>query len=557
MRNDQINQKLQALFVAYKKNLPGKMERIEGLWVDLLQQWDERGFKDFHREIHSLCGSAGTYGYTALGGSARQLEIYLKPLLMQSLLSDEEKHNITSLLSQLKNTLAQQVPDYDSLNFHNAIVETTKNTVYVLEKDAGFNHKMEETIKQLGYNLCKLNNISMLEHVMNENAGLVLLVDIQCISEMDIHALQSIQGKLINTIPIICMSDNADILTRLKAVHMGGQAFLTKPVDPFQLARALNQLCGTPTFDPYRILIIDDSRSIAEYFSLILQEAGMITSFITNPLSLIESIEEFQPDLLLMDVYMPECTGLELAAVLRQESLYTKIPIIFLSTEDDRLKQLSALNLGGDDFLTKPIEPQHLVEAVKSRAKRAGILSSFMMRDSLTGLLNHTNILKRLDIELARAQRQSMPLTFVMLDIDHFKNVNDTYGHLNGDKVIRSLANLLSTSLRKTDIVGRYGGEEFAIILPNTHNETALTICDNLRYKFSQFVFTSNSSSFSSTISLGVVNYPYLQDSITLVAAADQALYKAKHNGRNQTASFELPFNDQVDHDRERTEKVT
>src|SRR5581483_11480586 len=149
---------------------------------------------------------------------------------------------------------------------------------------------------------------------------------------------------------------------------------------------------------------------------------------INNPLDTLRAISEFKPDLLLLDIYMPGCTGIEIASVLRQDPKYMHIPIIFLSSEEDKFKQLAALNLGGDDFLTKPVLPQHLIAAVKMRAKRAGIITSFIARDSLTNLYNHSSILHYLDLEMERAQRNQTPLSFVMIDIDFFKKINDRFG---------------------------------------------------------------------------------------------------------------------------------
>lgn len=193
-----------------------------------------------------------------------------------------------------------------------------------------------------------------------------------------------------------------------------------------------------PINEAYRILILDDSQSLAEFYSLILKQADMITRAITKPLDLLKELETFQPDLILMDIYMPECSGLELAMLLRKDRRYTKIPIIFLSTEDDKNKKLAAISLGGDDFLTKPVSPQDLVSAVRSRSNRASILNYYMTTDSLTGLLNHSSVLNRLNIEISRATQQKSSLSFVMIDIDNFKLINDTYGHPFGDAVIKT-----------------------------------------------------------------------------------------------------------------------
>lgn len=537
MSINQIKEKLQALFVTYTKNLPNKIDNIDKLWMDLENNYTQKLFHDFHREIHSLCGSAGTYGYTELGKSARKLEVYLKPILNNTTLSSEQKNDIKKLLNQLKENLVQVVPKKITDTTDQLVARSTTNIVYLLDNDEDSMVEIAKNITSSGYDARKIPDIEKLITAIYENLPIAIIVDVQSVDEKNINILHGIQKKF--SVPLFCTSTTGDLLTRLKAIRMGGQIFLHKPIDQIYLLKTLDQYCGFSQTEPYRILIIDDTYSLAEYFALILQEAGMITHFITNPLLLIDRIEEFQPDLLLMDVYMPECTGLELAAILRQEALYTRIPIIFLSTEEDRLKQLSALNLGGDDFLTKPILPQYLIEAVKLRAKRAGILSSFMMRDSLTGLINHTNILQRLDIELARAERQNEPLSFVMIDIDHFKNINDTYGHPIGDKVIRSLSNILQTLVRKTDIAGRYGGEEFALILPNTNKENSIKLCNYLREKFTNIFYQANNTEFNVTFSAGISSFPQLKGAKNLIDSADQALYIAKNNGRNQVRYFE------------------
>ncbi len=256
-------------------------------------------------------------------------------------------------------------------------------------------------------------------------------------------------------------------------------------------------------------------------------------------MDLLKELDLFQPNLLLMDVYMPECTGFELAAVLRQESNYTKIPIIFLSTEEDKDKKLFAISLGGDDFLTKPVSPQHLISAVRSRSKRASILNYYMTTDGLSGLLNHSSILKQFEIQLNRAQLANLPLSIAIIDIDHFKKVNDTYGHQAGDEVIKKLSSVLLSRLRNQDVVGRYGGEEFVLILPGTSCDDATKIANNLRVQFSQYLFKVDNHDFSVTFSVGVSCLREMSSAAEMIKQADYALYQAKNIGRNQVVAFQ------------------
>ena len=160
------------------------------------------------------------------------------------------------------------------------------------------------------------------------------------------------------------------------------------------------------------------------------------------------------------------------------------------------------------------------------------------MRDSLTGLLNHTNILHKLDIELSRARREKLPLSFIMIDIDHFKLINDNYGHPVGDRVLRKLANVLQSRLRKIDSVGRYGGEEFGIILPNANLNDAQKIGENIRKSFYQVEFDANGKKFHVSLSLGLSGFPDINNTTDIVNAADQALYQAKHKGRDNLVIF-------------------
>jgi diguanylate cyclase (GGDEF)-like protein len=161
-----------------------------------------------------------------------------------------------------------------------------------------------------------------------------------------------------------------------------------------------------------------------------------------------------------------------------------------------------------------------------------------MVRDSLTGLFNHTHILQLLEDACVRARRAHKPLSFVMLDIDYFKKVNDTYGHPMGDRVIKSLAAFLKQRLRKSDYIGRYGGEEFAVVLPDTDATAALKVMDGIRERFAEILHPAQPQDLSCTFSFGIAELAGGEDSKTLSKNADLALYAAKQAGRNRGRIF-------------------
>ena len=322
---------------------------------------------------------------------------------------------------------------------------------------------------------------------------------------------------------------------RLAALRTGGLGFYRES-DVHALTGHLESLLDHTPEIPYKILIVDDSRAQATHTAGILNKAGMISQIASNPLQVLDVLAGFTPDLILMDMYMPGCNGMELAKVIRQQREYINLPIIYLSGEEDRERQLAAMAEGGDDFLTKPVDPGHLLTTLKNRVSRARQLQNLIACDSLTGLLNHTHLLGALEDTVRK--NSGIPVSFVMIDIDHFKQVNDHYGHPVGDTVIRNLSLFLRQSLRKSDPIGRYGGEEFAVVLADADAAQAAQIMDNIRINFARLIH--DGAHLSVTFSCGIAQWQG-QSSGDLVAETDKALYQAKRQGRNQVYTAGQP----------------
>ncbi|WP_298626197.1 diguanylate cyclase [uncultured Legionella sp.] len=537
--NSQMQSKLDELIKNYTKNLPDKIHHIEMAWKAQRQHWDLTQFQDFHREVHSICGSSGTYGYHELGSCARQMEIYLKTVLNNELLTPEDCERIEDYLNQLKSVLARELSKKTPKLEVKQSEFVENKVVYLVEQDEDLKTHLYDSLKQIGYEPYKIQDLITLQRAVQEKNPLAIILDTYYLTESGMEQILDIQKNQLTPIQLFCILPDERLMPRLEAVRAGCHEFFQKPVDITRLTLLLNYKYSITSSDPYRILIIDDSESLAEYYALILNQAGMTARAITNPMDLLKELELFKPDLLLMDVYMPDCSGFELAAVLRQESCYTKIPIIFLSTEDDKDKKLFAISLGGDDFLTKPISPQHLISAVRARSKRASILNYYMITDSLTGLLNHSSILNQLELQLAKARQDNLELSFIMIDIDHFKKINDRFGHPVGDLVIKKLATIFLSRIRSQDNIGRYGGEEFALVLPGAKAEDAKAIADNLRELFSEYCFKSENNEFSVTFSVGISCFDGSNTAARIIEQADQALYKAKQLGRNRVVIYE------------------
>jgi len=244
-----------------------------------------------------------------------------------------------------------------------------------------------------------------------------------------------------------------------------------------------------------------------------------------------------QPDLLLVDVTMPGRDGYDVCRAIQAASA-TPPPVIFLTAHTTMTAQVAGLDAGAVDYIVKPFAQAELVArvraALRSKAARDGFAER-ATRDGLTGLINRAEIDLRAEEALGLAERYKRPLSCLMADIDHFKQVNDRLGHGAGDAVLREVARRIVTACRASDVVGRYGGEEFLLLLPETGAADAVTTADKLRRVLSEHAVNIDGLDIPITASVGVAEWNPGMARSDLYEAADQALYKAKQNGRNRT----------------------
>ena len=298
-----------------------------------------------------------------------------------------------------------------------------------------------------------------------------------------------------------------------------------------------------------KILSIDDSEDVHLLLKARLKAEGYIFVTCVDPTQALDLIKEETPDLILLDVNMPEISGFELCSQLKANPENQHIPVIFLSATTDSVNKIQGLDLGAVDYVTKPFDPAELRARVRAalRTKRFhDLLAQRAQIDGLTGLWNRSHFDQRLTELVASAKRYGRPFSLVMVDVDHFKQFNDNYGHPFGDRVLQALGDLLLASARVSDVPCRYGGEEFGILLPETSANAAAGFCERIRVMIQEFSFKHSGKEIGFSASFGVAGTTAegslgSMTQTELLEAADSALYEAKENGRNQvrTAQFE------------------
>ena len=287
-----------------------------------------------------------------------------------------------------------------------------------------------------------------------------------------------------------------------------------------------------------KILVIDDDPFSANLIDSCLRAAGFMSSYCSHPEEALNAITSELPDLIVLDVVMPGVDGFELCRRVRTHPALQFTPIIFVTRKGDLEQRVRGLEVGGNDYLAKPFEPQELVARVRSHLQRLAALRDMAIRDGLTRCYNHKYFKMRLEQEIARARRYKLDLAMGILDIDHFKQVNDAHGHPAGDAALVHLANLIAFSVRTTDVVARYGGEEFGILLVQAGSAEASIITNRIRERIAQNRFAVPSATATVevpvTVSIGVTQFTAADSLQAFLERADRALYEAKNNGRNQ-----------------------
>jgi len=306
------------------------------------------------------------------------------------------------------------------------------------------------------------------------------------------------------------------------------------------------------------ILIVDDHEDNVELLKARLEAWGYHTDTASNGNDALAKVEASPPELILLDVMMPGIDGIEVARRIKNNDALPFIPIIMQTALDTTENKVEGLEAGADDYITKPIDfaelkarmtsmlrIKRLQEELKDREKdllEANERLRYMSQtDALTGIDNRRHLEERLAEMFEHSKRLSEPFSCVMCDLDRFKSVNDTYGHAAGDAILKQFSQILMDAAREIDRVGRYGGEEFMLLLPGTVLDAGVTFAERVRKQVESNTFTFDGTSIRRTASFGVSAWPHprITDCDALMRAADDALYVAKETGRNRVVRFD------------------
>ena len=533
---------LAELRVLYLREAGARLGELER-WLDALERdgADARALAEVRRAFHSFAGSGATYGLpvvSSLGLDAerRCTSVGVGPAVAADVRAWRE--TVAGLRREIESATPTASSPAASTAPSAAAPPPMASSVLVVESDSKDRPALVRGLELDGFTVTAAATLAQARSALAGRLPDAVIVDVGPDEASGFALIESLRAKPGGDRPVVfVVSPHGGVLDRVEAIHCGADGHFTRPVDVPAVVRRMRFLLDRERGEVPRILSVEDDSHQEAFLRTVLSSAGYEFRAVAEPARLEAELASFRPDLVLMDVMLPGVSGYDLVRSLRQDERYATVPVIVLTTRGEMEARIEATQAGGDEHLVKPVSPALLLSTVAARVERGRFLRTLVERDGLTGLLTHTALLERARVSVSKKRRDPRrQWTWIMIDLDRFKAVNDRYGHPTGDQVLGRLAGLLRARLRQADVVGRYGGEEFAVVLEDLSGAEAARLLERLRADFATIEHRPREGGevFHVTLSAGLATLDEGEDLSSWVQAADRALYAAKEAGRDR-----------------------
>ncbi|MHB9144751.1 MAG: response regulator [Symbiobacteriia bacterium] len=483
------------------------------------------------REAHKLAGSVGTFGFPEGSRLAREAEQLLQ---LGGPLRQAEAQRLSELVVALRREL-QRTPAEPARSLSPA--PEGQPLLLIVDDDEELAQRLALEALAHGLRVEVAASPAAARAILSRSRPDIVLLDLSFGNEKeDGLTLLAELGAAAPPILTLVFTVRGTFTDRVEVARLGGRGFLEKPLAPAQVMESVFQSLEHVRPPSTKVLAVDDDPEVLAALQATLEPQGLKLITLGDPSRFWETLQETAPELLILDVDMPVVSGIDLCQVIRNDSRWSNLPVVFLTghTDSETIQRIFAV--GADDYVAKPFVGPELLVRVRNRLDRGKLLRAMADVDYLTGLTNRRRSLEVLGQFLRLASRHKQQMALAILDIDHFKDVNDRYGHATGDMVLRRLAELLTAAFRGDDVVARWGGEEFVLgMYGMTKHDGVQRLAEVLEALRGEEFNGADGQHFRVQFSGGVADYPDDGADVQLLyRAADAALYQAKTAGRGR-----------------------
>lgn len=530
---DDLAAAVEAVWQGSRGEIAARAERLEEAVGALLGgTLDQSRRADAERDAHKLAGSLGMFGLTHGSLIAGELE---RSLAIEGGPSAADGARLSELVLELQTEIdgrqtarapAAQTPDERPL-------------ALIVDDDQVLAKRLEGEGAAQGLRTKRAASPREARRLLEHERPDVVLLDLGFpAGSGDPLALLSELARAEPPVPVLVLAVSDALLDRVEAARAGACGFLTKALRPARIVDALRAELERASLPEATLLAVDDDPAVLSALGALLGPHGIDVKAVSDPLRFWEALEESAPDLVVFDVDMPGINGIELCRTLRADARFSELPALFLTGHTDPPTVNGIFESGADDYVAKPIVGPELVMRIRNRLERIRLLRRLADTDTLTGVATRRASEESFERYMRMAERFAQPFSLALVDLDHFKRVNDLAGHAAGDAVLRRLADVLQQNFRSEDVVARWGGEEFVVGMYGMSREDGVQrVADALETFRGETLSCDDGTTLRPTFSAGVSEYQRDgADLHALYRAADAALYEAKAAGRDRVA---------------------
>ena len=518
---------------AFARQLPKRIAAIEEIWSHLADgAWDSDQLDALYERVREISESSKTLSLFQLNESVFSLEVYLSSFVGSDMCPGEAQIDaISGLVRALKTASTLSVSSDDIEPAHGSV------TVFALGDKAGVTARLTQALRSLDCDIHYFTDTESLLLQIQAKPPRAIVADTAMLGGMGplSDELIRLRTHMSLSIPLIFVSSSSALQLRVDAIRAGGDGYFVAPLDAESVALQVRDLATSDQQAPFRVLVVEDDPTQADFAASILSKAGIEALQVTEPVKVLENLNEFRPDLILMDIYMPEVNGIELTSIIRDHQEFVTTPIVFLSGEQNADRKLDALSVGGDDFISKPIRPKHLLGVIENRIRRARqVLQATGQppkHDRVTGLFSRQHLLDQ-TAKIIDKGTDSGPAAVLLVRPDNIAALRDKVGVGGLDHLLSEFGELLNVQTGDQDVAARFDDHSFGLLIRRTQQQQIINLAEKALKQIAAHSF-ADGLQISGSIGLCFIE-AHLGDANGIVSRADNACAKAGEQGGNR-----------------------